>query len=257
MPSRMLLLFVSAILTAPASATAIVSVKDAFWRAHFSYYQDGATRLDHLPEGLVLECFGTAMAADASGCSDRASALAVSDSGAMVSTTVERAGGLRLSNLSGTAFPGVFAFATEFSAFHPDGEAVSLDNAAKEYAAFFSVVSGPNAFDLKGCEITGRASPAAAAKTYCTAPPPGLRISSFTLGPLDAFAELSAGFDIAIRADARGEKQNGDPVPEVPAALLFVSAFFVAVTAYRRKARSPCRQNRLLCVSTGLSHRPL
>lgn len=144
----------------------------------------------------------------------------------MATRVVDDASALTLHNTTSHAFNGTFVFHTLFSAFNPGGPDVgaSVDNAAKEYAAFFSVVSGPSLFDLHGCDMQNDPGLdlALTARKTCGVMAPDWSESEFGLGPLAANGSAQADFQIYIRVDARGDKQYGDPVPEAPAAAIFL-----------------------------------
>lgn len=251
MPSFAVTLIALVLVAAGAEASAIVSVKDAFWQADFSWYDNGTTRTTVLPDGVTLTCSGTATPT-ALGCRDTASVTVVSESGVWEATTVDRIGGLVLRNL-GAAVPGVFGFTARFASFYPAGpdSGAFVDDGAVETADYFTVVEGAGGFDLHGCAMTsglGHGGP-----QQCRPSRPDFQESVFTLGPSADWSELVADWRIYIQVSAVGSAANGDPVPEPPSLALFLA--FAALTACRRKVRLPFRQIRRLSWSTEPSRR--
>ena len=235
-----------------AEASAIASVKNAFWQANFAWYDDGTSRSTVLPAGVVLACSGTAIADGASGCHDTASATVVSDSGVWELTTIDRIGGLVLRMADGGALPGgTFGFTARFGAFYPAGpeSGAYVDDGATESADYFTVVQGAGGFDLHGCNMSsglGHTGPHG-----CRPEPPEYQDSTFTLvSSLDS-STLAADWRIYIQVSAQGQSEAGDPIPEPPALALFLAAAGLMVC--RRKAQSPCRQSSTLSRSTARS----
>jgi hypothetical protein len=242
MPSFVFALIALVVLSVGAEATAISSVKNAFWRADFAWYDDGVTKTSVLPSGIELLCSGTARGDGFGGCGDSASATAISADGAWKMTTVDRTGGLVLRNTSGHAFAGVFAFKSRFSSFYPagPGTGASVDHGGRESADYLTVVDGAGGSDLQGCNMVG--GPGHGDRLECRPMPPTVHDGIFTLGPSASGSDLAADWRIYIQVTARGEAV--DPVPEPPALALFFAG--AAATACRRKARLPFRQIRRL-----------
>jgi hypothetical protein len=232
-----------------AEASAIASVKDAFWQVDFAWYDDGTTRSTALPAGVVLSCTGTARLDGAGGCGDTASATAMSSSGVWELTTVDRTGALVLSR-SGAAVPGgTFGFTARFASFYPAGSdsGASVDDGASESADYFTVVEGPGGFDLHGCNMSS--GPGHSGPHACRPVLPEFQESTFTLGPSADWSTLVADWRIYIQVSAQGEA--ADPVPEPPSLALVAAA--LGVTACRRKVRSRSRQSSKPWHSTGSS----
>jgi hypothetical protein len=241
MPSLRWALIALVVLSAGAEATAISSVKNAFWQADFAWYDDGVTRSTALPGGVDLICTGTAHGDGSGGCGDSASATVISNDGVWTRTTVDRTGGLTLRNTGGRSLGGIFAFTARFGSFYPGGPGTgaSVDDGGRETADYFTFVEGTGGFDLHGCNM--EAGLGHGGHHECRPMPPTVQESVFTLGPSADWSELAADWHIYIEVTAQGEA--GDPVPEPPALAMFLAG--AAVTACRRKARSPFRQIRL------------
>jgi hypothetical protein len=252
MPSFSTTLIALVLVTAGAEASAIVSVKDAFWQADFAWYDNGTTRTTVLPDGVTLACSGTATAT-ALGCRDQASVTVVSKSGVWEATTVDRIGGLVLRNEGGAVPGGVFGFTARFASFYPAGpeSGAFVDDGAVESADYFTVVEGAGGFDLHGCNMAS--GPGHSGPHACRPSDSAFQDSVFTLGPSADWSELTADWRIYIQVSAVGNAANGDPVPEPPSLALFLTV--AGLTACRRKARLPFRQIRRLSWSTGPSRR--
>lgn len=250
MPSFAFALIALVVLSAGAGATAISSVKNAFWQAHFAWYDDGVTKSSVLPKGVTLVCTGTARGDGAGGCGDSASATAISSDGVWTLTTVDRTGGLSLRNTGGLALGGIFAFTAQFGSFYPagPGTGASVDDGGRETADYFTFVEGAGGFDLHGCNM--EAGPGHGGHHECRPANPSFQESVFTLGPSASWSELDADWHIYIQVTAQGEAV--DPVPEPPALALFLAG--AAATACRRKARLPFRQIRRLSWWKARSH---
>lgn len=231
-----------AVLTVPAAATAIASVKGAFWQADFAWYDDGGAKHSALPDGVVLTCTGNARGDGAGGCFDSVTASVTSSDGSWQSLVIDRFGGLQLVNTSGAALGGVFGFTARFASFYPatPDSGASVDDGATETATYFTVVDGAGGFDLHGCNMAS--APGHSGPHACRPIPPEYQDSTFTLGPSPNWTDMAADWRIYIEVTAQGSANANDPVPEPPALALFLAG--AAVMASRRKARSPCRQTR-------------
>lgn len=242
MPSFVSALLALAILTGPAAATAIASVKQAFWQADFAWYDDGATKHSVLPEGVVLTCTGTANSDGAGGCVDSVAATAESSDGTWQSLVVDRLGGILLTNRDGSPFDGVYSFTARFASFYPalPDSGASVDDGATETATYFSVVQGAGGFDLHGCNMVS--APGHSGPHACRPTPPEYQDSAFTLVGSPDWSELTADWRIHIEVTAQGGGGSAnDPVPEPPALALFLAG---ALMASRRMVQSPSRQIR-------------
>jgi hypothetical protein len=244
MPSLVYALIALVVLSAGAEATAIASVKNAFWQADFAWYDDGVTKSAVLPDGVELACTGTARGDGAGGCRDSASAAVISASGVWEITTVDRIGGLSLRNISGRGLGGVFAFTARFASFYPAGpdSGASVDDGSRESADYFAVVDGAGGFDLHGCNMAS--GPGHSGPHECRPTSPEFQDSQFTLGPSADWSTLDADWRIHIEVSAQGTNEAGDPIPEPPTLALFLAA--AAITACRRKARLSFRRIRPL-----------
>jgi hypothetical protein len=216
------LLVVAGVFGVQADATAIASVKESTWQADFAYYFDPLTETQSasLPAGVMLSCVGTAHSDGVGGCTDKRSASVTSSNGALVTQTIDALGGLQLHNASVTSYGGSFVFTTKYSSFNPGGPDIGIrvDDPATEYAAFFTVVSGPGAFDLHGCDLQHRGGPpgGGGGPGTCGVAAPGFNWGQATLGPLAAGAMTAADYQIYINVAAQG----ADPVPEPPTVLV-------------------------------------
>lgn len=220
-----LLILAGGMFAAKADATVISSVKEAMWQADFAYYLDPQThtQVSALPAGVTLACTGTARADGAGGCTDMHGAGVESSNGELVSKTVDALGGLQLSNAGTTDYAGTFVFTIKYSSFNPNGPSVGItvDDAGAEYASFFSVVSGPGAFDLHGCTLIQGPSPGTDGGMHtCGLPITGFEWGQTTLGPLAAGSALTADYLIHINVAAQGP----DSVPEAPTLLILAGA---------------------------------
>jgi hypothetical protein len=242
MPSFVSALVALAVLTVPAAATAVASVKGAFWQADFAWYDDGVTKHSALPEGVVLTCTGTATSDGATGCWDSVTATAASSDGSWQSLVVDRLGGLLITNSGGTALGGVFGFTARFASFYPatPDSGARVDDGSNETATYFTVVQGAGGFDLHGCNMVS--APGHSGPQACRPVPPEYQDSVFTLSPSPDWSELAADWRIYIEVSALGTAQANDPIPEPPALALLLAG--LTVLASRRRVRSLCRQIR-------------
>lgn len=220
-----------------AQATAFAGVKEAFWQADFAYYDNlSGIRQASLPAGVVLECAGSAVA-DGNGCRDQEGLSVVSD-GAFKRSVLDVLGFLVLRNEGSVDYQGQFVFETSYSSFNPGGPEIgaSVDDPVREFASFFTVVTGPGVFDLHGCAMSGSPGPHFAAVT-CGVSVPDASSGEAVFGPLLAGQTISARYRTYIEVIAQG----ADPVPE-PASATLLFAGLVTV-ASRRKARLPFPQS--------------
>ncbi len=207
--------------SAEAHATAFATVEKSFWQADFAYYDDPLTqtRLFSLPAGVTLQCTGTASSDGAGGCMDHHGASVTSNTGMFVASTINALGGLALINAANADYNGTFVFHTAFSAFNPGGPEIGagVDDPVREYASFFTVVSGPGVFDLHGCDMQhGASMKGGFAPHTCGVTSPDVSFGEALLGPLASGGTLNAEYQIFIRVAAQG----ADPVPEMPAIFL-------------------------------------
>ncbi len=233
------LLLVAGVFGVQADATAIASVKESTWQADFAYYFDPLTGIQSasLPAGVTLSCVGTAYGDGSGGCTDKRGASVTSSNGALVTQTVDALGGLQLYNTSATSYGGTFVFTTKYSSFNPGGPDIGtrVDDPAREYAAFFTVVSGPGAFDLHGCDLHHGGPPGGGGSPGTSGvAAPGFDWGQATLGPLAAGAMTAADYQIYINVAAQG----ADPVPEPPTVLVLSLALGLLACSRPRRAHA-------------------